>query len=215
MADLIAQGADLQHRWRRQLAVGESQVRNVEALVKQDPAVASVMTFTGGFAGATNVGRMFVMLKPLEERQISADQVIARLRPKVARVTGARLSMQVPQDLRMGGRLSSAQYQFTLQGDDVRELNEWGPQVLNRLRRLSELTDVNSDQQDKGLEAMLVIDRDTRAVEVFRLAGERFERAPFDVDGAVTSDVLGVRLASIHGRLRLADAFDPAVAAEI
>jgi multidrug efflux pump len=130
-------------------------------IVGEDPAVASVMAFTGGFAGATNTGRMFVMLKPLEERQISADEVIARLRPKVSRVSGARLVMQVPQDLRMGGRLSSAQYQFTLQGDDVRELNEWGPQVLNRLRRLPELTDLTSDQQDKGLEAMLVIDRDT------------------------------------------------------
>jgi multidrug efflux pump len=130
-------------------------------IVGEDPAVASVMAFTGGYAGATNVGRMFVMLKPLEERQISADEVIARLRPKVGRVTGARLSMQVPQDLRMGGRLSNAQYQFTLQGDDMRELNEWGPQVLNKLRTLPELTDVSSDQQDKGLEAMLVIDRDT------------------------------------------------------
>jgi len=130
-------------------------------IVGEDPAVASVMAFTGGFAGATNTGRMFVMLTPLAERQISADQVIARLRPKVGRVSGARLVMQVPQDLRMGGRLSSAQYQFTLQGDDVRELNEWGPQVLERLRRLPELTDLNSDQQDKGLEARLVIDRDT------------------------------------------------------
>jgi multidrug efflux pump len=130
-------------------------------IVGEDPAVANVMAFTGGFAGATNAGRMFVMLKPLEERQISADEVIGRLRGKVSRVSGARLSMQVPQDLRMGGRLSNAQYQFTLQGDDVQELNEWGPQVLNRLRRLPELTDLTSDQQDRGLEASLVIDRDT------------------------------------------------------
>jgi multidrug efflux pump len=130
-------------------------------IVGEDPAVASVMAFTGGFAGASNSGRMFVMLKPLAERQVSGDQVIARLRGKVARVSGARLAMQVPQDLRMGGRLSGAQYQFTLQGNDVRELNEWGPQVLNRLRRLPELTDLTSDQQDKGLEATLVIDRDT------------------------------------------------------
>ena len=130
-------------------------------IVGEDPAVANVMVFTGGFAGATNAGRMQVMLKPLEERQVSADQVIERLRGKVSRVSGARLSMQVPQDLRMGGRLSNAQYQFTLQGDDARELNEWGPQVLSRLRRLPELTDLTSDQQDRGLEASLVIDRDT------------------------------------------------------
>ena len=130
-------------------------------IVGEDPAVSGVMAFTGGFAGATNAGRMFVTLKPLEERKIAADEVIARLRGKVSRVPGARLVMQVPQDLRMGGRLSSAQYQFTLQGDDVQELNEWGPQVLNRLRRLPELTDLNSDQQDRGLEATLVVDRDT------------------------------------------------------
>jgi multidrug efflux pump len=130
-------------------------------IVGEDPAVANVMAFTGGFAGAVNTGRMFVALKPLEERQISADEVITRLRGKVSRVSGARLVLQVPQDLRMGGRLSNAQYQFTLQGDDVRELNEWGPQVLNKLRTLPELADLNSDQKDRGLEASLVIDRDT------------------------------------------------------
>jgi multidrug efflux pump len=130
-------------------------------IVGEDPAVAYVQAFTGGFAGSVNTGRMFVTLKPLEERQIAADQVIARLRGKLSRVSGARLVMQVNQDLRMGGRQSGAQYQFTLQGDDVQELNEWGPLVLDRLRTLPELTDVNSDQQDRGLAAALVIDRDT------------------------------------------------------
>jgi multidrug efflux pump len=106
---------------------------------------------------------MFVALKPLEERQISADQVLARLRGKLARVPGARLFMQVNQDLRVGGRLSGAQYQFTLQGDNVRELNEWAPRVLSKMRALPMLTDVNTDQQDRGLEASLVIDRATAA----------------------------------------------------
>jgi multidrug efflux pump len=132
-------------------------------LVGEDPVVATIVAFTGGAAGSINTGRMFVTLKPLAERQIPADEVIGRLRGKLARVSGARLLMQVSQDLRMGGRQSGAQYQFTLQGDDVRELNEWGPQVLNTLRRLPALTDVNSDQQDRGLEASLVIDRDTAA----------------------------------------------------
>jgi multidrug efflux pump len=132
-------------------------------IVGEDPAVATIVAFTGGAAGSINTGRMFVTLKPLAERQIPADEVIGRLRGKLARVSGARLLMQVSQDLRMGGRQSGAQYQFTLQGDDVRELNEWGPQVLNTLRRLPALTDVNSDQQDRGLEASLVIDRDTAA----------------------------------------------------
>jgi multidrug efflux pump len=88
---------------------------------------------------------------------------MARLRGKLARVPGARLFMQAFQDLRVGGRLSGAQYQFTLQGDNVRELNEWAPRVLSKMRSLPILTDVNSDQQDRGLEASLAIDRDTAA----------------------------------------------------
>src|SRR5262249_28631514 len=108
-----------------------------------------------------NVGRMFVTLKPLAERQISADQVLGRLRGKLARVSGARLTMQVSQDLRVSARQSGAQYQFTLQGDNVQELNDWGPRVLNKIRTLPEVPDVNSDQQDKGLAASLVVDRDT------------------------------------------------------
>jgi multidrug efflux pump len=130
-------------------------------LVGEDPAVDNVVAFTGGNAGAVNTGRMFVMLKPLAERQISADQVIARLRGKVSSVPSARLFMQASQDLRMGGRSSGAQYQFTLQGDNVKELNDWAPRVLNTIRTLPGLTDVNSDQQDHGLEASLLIDRST------------------------------------------------------
>jgi multidrug efflux pump subunit AcrB len=140
-------------------------------LVGEDPAVENVVGSTGGTTGsAVNTGRMFVQLKPLEERQISADQVMARLRGKLARVPGARLFMQANQDLRVGGRQSGAQYQFTLQGDNVRELNEWAPRVLSKMRSLTIgpaeqqrqlLTDVNTDQQDRGLEASLVIDRTT------------------------------------------------------
>jgi multidrug efflux pump len=133
------------------------------ALVGEDPAVENVVGFTGGQAGAVNTARLFVALKPLAERPISADQVIARLRGKAARVPGARLIMQANQDLRVGGRSSGAQYQFTLQGDNVRELNEWAPRVLSKMRALPGLTDVNSDQQDRGLEAALVIDRATAA----------------------------------------------------
>jgi len=133
-------------------------------LVGEDPAVENVVGSTGGSTGsAVNTGRMFVQLKPLEERQISADQVMVRLRGKLARVPGARLFMQANQDLRVGGRLSGAQYQFTLQGDNIRELNEWAPRVLAKMRTLPLLTDVNTDQQDRGLEASLVIDRATAA----------------------------------------------------
>jgi multidrug efflux pump len=141
--------------------VMRERIEQFAKIVGEDPAVANVSAFTGGGQDSVNTGRMFVTLKPLEERQISADQVLGRLRGKLSRVPGARLVMQVSQDLRVSARQSGAQYQFTLQGDNVRELNEWGPRVMNKIRTLPELTDVNSDQQDKGLEASLVIDRDT------------------------------------------------------
>ena len=139
----------------------QQRLRQFVTLVGEDPAVANVVGFTGGMAGTANSGRMFVALKPLAERQVSAEEVIARLRGKAARVPGARLLMQANQDLRMGGRQSGAQYQFTLQGDDIKELNEWAPRVLNKMRALPPLADVNSDQQNRGLEASLVIDRST------------------------------------------------------
>jgi multidrug efflux pump len=136
-------------------------LRQFVTVVSTDPAVQNVVGFVGGNAGAVNTGRMFVALKPLAERQISADQVMARLRSKLTRVPGARLFMQVNQELRMGGRSSGAQYQFTLQGDNIKELNAWAPRVLDKIRTLPILTDVNSDQQDRGLETSLVIDRST------------------------------------------------------
>src|SRR5262249_15113966 len=101
-------------------------VQQYVALVGEDPAVDNVVGSTGGTSGrAVTTGRMFIQLNPLAERRVSADQVMARLRGKLARVPGARLFMQVPQDLRVGARSGAAQYQFTLQGDNVRELNEW------------------------------------------------------------------------------------------
>jgi multidrug efflux pump len=137
-------------------------LRQFVTLVHEDPAVANVVGITGGpFGGATNTARMFVSLKPLAERKISADQVIARLRRKAAAVPGARLFMQVSQELRMGGRQTGAQYQFTLQGDTIHELKEWAPRVLSKIRSLPVVTDVNTDQQSRGLEASLVIDRAT------------------------------------------------------
>src|SRR5438876_1114737 len=110
-----------------------------------------------------NTGRTYIPLKPRQGRQISADPVIARPRGNSARVPGDRLCMQANQDLRVGGRQRGAQYQVTLQGDNVRELNEWAPRVLSKMRSLPILTDVITDQQDRGLEASLVIDRATAA----------------------------------------------------
>jgi multidrug efflux pump len=132
------------------------------SIVQSDPAVESVMGFNGG-GGTRNTARVFIALKPLEERQLSADQVIARLRGKASTVPGATLYLQSVQDVRMGGRSSGAQFQFTLQGESLAELDTWAPRLIEKLRALPELADVNSDQQDQGLNASLVIDRGTAA----------------------------------------------------
>jgi multidrug efflux pump len=131
-------------------------------IVMRDPAVDTVQAYVGG-GGTQNTARMFVNLKPLAERRVHADEVIARLRGKLGAVPGATLYLQAVQDLRVGGRLSNAQYQYTLRGESVRELNTWAPRVYNRLRTLPQLADVNSDQQVHGLEAALSIDRSTAA----------------------------------------------------
>ncbi len=127
------------------------------AIVQEDPAIENVTAFVGG----GNTGRLFASLKPNNQRKDSVDQIIARLRGKTAHIPGGTLFMQPVQDLRMGGRPSSTQYQYTLQGDDARELFEWAPRVLAKLRTVPQLADVNSDLQNKGLEASLVIDRPT------------------------------------------------------
>jgi multidrug efflux pump len=130
-------------------------------IIKNDAAVETAVGFTGG--GQTNSGFVFVSLKPLGERSISADGVIARLRREMAVVPGATLFLQPVQDIRVGGRASNAQYQFTLQGPTFEELNEWTPKIAAALQGDPNLTDVNSDQQNKGLESDLVIDRDAAA----------------------------------------------------
>jgi multidrug efflux pump len=131
-------------------------------IIMNDPAVSTVTAFVGG-GGTANTGRMFIMLKPLGERKVTADQVIARLRGKLAHVPGATLFLQSAQDLQIGGRLGNAQYQYTLQSESLDDLNVWAPKVLAKLRQMPQLKDVNTDQQNRGLEAKLVIDRDTAA----------------------------------------------------
>ncbi len=128
-------------------------------LIRADPAVQSVTGFTGG--SQTNTGRMFITLKPLNERKISADNVINRLRGKLATVPGASLFLQARQDIRTGGRQGNALYQYTLQGDNLEDLDKWAPRVLRALQNVPKLADVNSTQQDKGLQASLTIDKPT------------------------------------------------------
>jgi multidrug efflux pump len=131
-------------------------------LIKADPAVQNAMAFTGG-NGAVNSGFVYIGLKPLEQRKISASAVIDRLRPKLTSLPGATVFLQAGQDLRIGGRQSNAQYQYTIQSDNVEDLVKWGPTLLQQMRKLPMLTDVNTDQQNSGLEASLVYDRSTAA----------------------------------------------------
>jgi multidrug efflux pump len=129
-------------------------------VVKNDPAVANVMAFTGG-GGATNGGFIYLGLKPLNQRDASAGQVIDRLRPKMGAVAAANTFLQAGQDLRIGGRGSSAQYQYTIQSDNLQELVQWGPTLLLQMKQLPGLTDVNTDQQNSGLQMLLNYDRAT------------------------------------------------------
>jgi multidrug efflux pump len=140
----------------------QKKLSTIVNIIRHDPDVEYVIGFTGGGGGsATNTGRMFISLKPFDKRTTTAREVITRLRKKLAVVPGAATFLQPVQDLRIGGKISSALYQYTLQGEDLTLLNEWAPRVLQKLRTLPGLADVNSDQQDKGLEASLVIDRPT------------------------------------------------------
>jgi len=131
-------------------------------LIKDEPAVANVTAFVGG-NGPANSGFIYMALKPLKERKMTASQLIARLRPKLASVPGATVFVQAGQDLRIGGRQSSSQYQYTIQSENLEDLVTWGPTLLQQMRRLPGFTDVNSDQQNNGLQASLVYDRATAA----------------------------------------------------
>ena len=153
-------------------------------IVRQDPAVENVIAFTGG--GQRNSGAMFISLKSLDQRKLSVDRVIARLRGKLAREPGASLYLQASQDIRMGGRSANAQYQYTLQADDLDELRAWEPRIRQALIPLPQLADVNTDSQDKGIQTSLNIDRDAAA---------RLGVSTSTID-ATLNDLFGQRLVS-------------------
>jgi multidrug efflux pump len=161
--------------------------------IHEDPAVAGVTGSTGAATGGSpNTARMFITLKPKEERGLSAERVVDRLRQSLASLPGAMLVMQPVQDLRIGGRLSSAQYQYTLRADTLGDLNAWGPKLLAAMRGLPALVDVRSDQQNRGLQAGLIIDRDEAA---------RFGVTLQQIDDALY-DAFGQRYVSIMYRPR-------------
>jgi multidrug efflux pump len=140
----------------------DDSIRQIGAVIKNDPAVANVIAFTGG-GGATNTGSLYIALKPLAERKVSAAQIINRLRPQLNRLPVASAFLQAVQDLRIGGRSSNAMYQYTIQSDTVQDLSKWGPIILDQMKHLPGLQDVSSDQQNGGLDELLTYDRVTAA----------------------------------------------------
>jgi hydrophobic/amphiphilic exporter-1 (mainly G- bacteria), HAE1 family len=138
---------------RRQEALGQ--------IVMADPDVATIAMNIGGSGRAGNNGNMFITLKDRKERKATAQQIISRLRPKLEKVEGARLFMQAAQDVRLGGRPTRTQFEFTLQDADLGELNTWAPKILTKMQTLPELRDVATDQQTKGTTLELKINRDT------------------------------------------------------
>ena len=140
----------------------DNSLRQLVDVVKADPAVANLIAFTGG-VGPSNGGFIYIALKPLEDRKVTAPEIIGRLRPKMSRLPVASAFLQAAQDLRVGGRQSNALYQYTIQSDNVQDLSHWGPILLARMKKLPVLQDVNSDQQNNGLDQFLTYDRVTAA----------------------------------------------------
>jgi hydrophobe/amphiphile efflux-1 (HAE1) family protein len=162
--------------------------QKVARIVLDDPSVATMASFIGAGQGASTVnnGRMFITLKPRAERKVSADQIINRLRKKLAGVSGVTLFLQASQDIRVGGRMSRAQFQYALQSGDLDELNRWSTLLVEKLSRTPELKDVSSDQQTRGLQTMVVVDRD---------AASRLGVSPIAIDNTLY-DAFGQRQVS-------------------
>ena len=168
-----AQDVSFAEMAKRQVALG--------AIVLKDPGVAHVAMSIGGTGNALNAGRMFITLKPRDQRTATADQIIARLDPQLDKVEGAKLFMQVAQDLTLGGRASRTQYQYTLQGSDPDALNTWAPRVLAKLQTLPELRDVATDQQAAGTTLTLTFDRDQASR--YGLTAQTIDDTLFDAFG--------------------------------
>jgi multidrug efflux pump len=151
-------------------------------IIDRDPAIDTVNAFSGGGGGTTtNTARMFISLKPLSERKIDADHIIQRLRPQLAKVPGATLFLQSVQDVRVGGRQSNAQYQYTMRGDNLSDLITYAPRMLAELKTIPVITDTNSDQQDRGLQAMVEYDRKTAAR--FNISSALIDAVLYDLFG--------------------------------
>ncbi len=175
-------------------AAMQDKVAQFSKIVLSDPAVDGVVAFTGG--GAENVGRMWVELKPIEERKVPPDAVIARLRRKLSVVPGANLFLQSTQDIRIGGLYSNSQYQYMLQGENLQDLQAWAPRVLEKMKQLPGLRDVSSDLQNRGLQAALAIDRDTASR--LGISPQQVDEALYDAFGQRQVSTIYTQLNQYH-----------------
>jgi multidrug efflux pump len=181
-------------------------------IVHADPAINTVAGFTGG--GTSNTARMFVSLKPVEQRT-TIDQVIARLRPKLGRIPGATLYLQASQDLRVGGRMSNALYQFTMRGDNLPDLQNYAPKMLAELRTIPVIADVSSDQQDRGLQSLVRYDRTTAAR--FGVSSQLIDNTLYDAFGQRQVSTMYATLNQYHVVMEAAPEFwqDPQFLSQI
>jgi multidrug efflux pump len=177
-------------------------------IIAADPAVSAVNGFTGGTGGrggASNTGSMFIALRPPEERKITADLLIARLRPKLARVPGASLFLQANQDIRVGGRNSAAQYQYTMRGDNLEDLVAYAPKMYEGLRQIPIIADVNSDQQNRGLQTWVTYDRKTAAR--FGISPQLIDNTLYDAFGQRQVSVMYTPLNQYHVVMEVAPTY--------
>ncbi len=181
----------------------QEKLRQYNDIVMSDPAVASMSSNTGG--GAENTGRMQIDLKPIGVRKITVDQVIARLRRKLAVIPGATLFLRANQDINIGGRFSSSQYQYTLESENLKDLDDWAPRVLARLRQLPALRDVATDQQTRGLQASLIIDRDTASR--LGIAPQVIDNTLYDAFGQRQASTIYTQLNQYHVVMEVDAAF--------
>ncbi|HMK89705.1 MAG TPA: efflux RND transporter permease subunit [Methylocystis sp.] len=186
------------------------------AVVRSDPAIESAAGTIGGNSsfgpsGSINVANFLATLKPLRERGVSADAVLARLRPKLAKVSGATLYLQPTQDIRVGGRPSNALYQFTLQSDDLAELEAWAPKVTEAMRRIPILQDVSSDQQDKGLLTDVEVDRATASR--LKLVAAQIDNTLYDAFGQRQASTIYEPLNQYHVVMEAAQPYRESVGA--
>jgi len=182
----------------------QQKLTDLVKVVMADPAVANMVAFTGG-SGGTNTGRMFVGLKDLGQRKTGIDDVIARIRKNSAHIPGAQLFLQAVQDIRIGGRNSAAQYQFTLQSQDLGLLNDYAPRIMQKLRTLRQIVDLNTDQQNNGQAAQLTIDRDTASR--LGLTAQNIDDALYDCFGQRQVSTMYTALNQYHVVMEVAPVY--------